>query len=40
MVGRTHVVEQHRSALPGVEAMTLLTDHIFRAIRMNSLASG
>jgi len=29
MVGRTHFVAQHRSALPGVEAMTLLTDHVF-----------
>ncbi len=28
-VGRTHMVAQHRSALPGVEAMTLLTDHVF-----------
>ena len=27
--GRTHMVAQHRSALPGVEAMTLLTDHAF-----------
>ncbi|WP_428391090.1 AraC family transcriptional regulator [Lichenicoccus sp.] len=26
---RTHIVAQHRSALPGVEAMTLLTDHAF-----------
>jgi len=23
------MVAQHRSALPGVEAMTLLTDHVF-----------
>ena len=29
MPGRTHMVAQHRSALPGVEAMTLLTDHAF-----------
>ncbi len=28
-VGRTHMVAQHRSNLPGVEAMTLLTDHVF-----------
>ena len=27
--GRTHIITQHRSALPGVEAMTLLTDHAF-----------
>ena len=27
--GRTHITAQHRSALPGVEAMTLLTDHAF-----------
>ena len=27
--GRTHLIAQHRSALPGVEAMTLLTDHAF-----------
>ena len=27
--GRTHIIAQHRSALPGVEAMTLLTDHAF-----------
>lgn len=27
--GRTHTIAQHRSALPGVEAMTLLTDHAF-----------
>jgi AraC-like DNA-binding protein len=26
---RTHMIAQHRSALPGVEAMTLLTDHAF-----------
>jgi len=26
---RTHLIAQHRSALPGVEAMTLLTDHAF-----------
>ena len=26
---RLHAVEQHRSALPGVEAMTLLTAHVF-----------
>ena len=29
MVGRTHRVSQHRSALRGIEAMTLLTDHAF-----------
>ena len=29
MLGRTHIVTQHYSALPGVEAMTLLTDHAF-----------
>lgn len=28
-IRRTHEVAQHRSALPGVEAMTLLTDHAF-----------
>ena len=28
-LGRTHIVTQHYSALPGVEAMTLLTDHAF-----------
>lgn len=27
--GRTHIIAQHRSALPGVEAMTLLTEHAF-----------
>lgn len=27
--GRTHVVVQHRSALPGVDAVTLLSDHVF-----------
>ena len=27
--GRTHTIAQHPSALPGVEAMTLLTDHAF-----------
>jgi AraC-like DNA-binding protein len=27
--GRKHIVAQHRSALPGVEALTLLTDHAF-----------
>ena len=27
--GRTHLIAQHRSALPSVEAMTLLTDHAF-----------
>jgi AraC-like DNA-binding protein/quercetin dioxygenase-like cupin family protein len=27
--GRTHIIAQHRSALPGIEAMTLLTDHAF-----------
>ena len=27
--GRTHIITQHRSALPGIEAMTLLTDHAF-----------
>jgi AraC-like DNA-binding protein len=26
---RTHRVEQHRSALPGVEARTLVSDHVF-----------
>lgn len=29
MVARTHLVVQHRSALPGAEAMTLLTDRAF-----------
>ena len=29
IAGRTHMVALHRSALPGVEAMTLLTDHAF-----------
>ncbi len=29
MPGRKHIVAQHRSALPGVEALTLLTDHAF-----------
>ena len=29
MVGQTHRVAQHRSALRGMEAMTLLTDHAF-----------
>ena len=29
MAARTHRVAQHRSALPGVEAMTLFTDHAF-----------
>ncbi len=29
MTGQTHRVIQHRSALPGVEAMTLLTDRAF-----------
>lgn len=29
MTGRTHRVTQHKSALPGVEAMTLFTDHAF-----------
>ncbi len=27
--GRTHKIAQHRSALAGIEAMTLLTDHAF-----------
>ena len=27
--GRKHITAQHRSALPGVEALTLLTDHAF-----------
>ena len=29
MTGRTHHVTQHKSALPGIEAMTLLTDRAF-----------
>ena len=29
MTRGVHAVEQHRSALPGVEAMTLLTAHVF-----------
>jgi len=29
MSGRMHMIAQHRSALPGVEAMTLMTDHAF-----------
>jgi AraC-like DNA-binding protein len=29
MASRIHRVEQHRSTVPGIEAMTLLTDHSF-----------
>jgi AraC-like DNA-binding protein len=27
--GRTHIVVQHKSAVVGIDAMTLLTDHVF-----------
>ncbi|HUQ87888.1 MAG TPA: AraC family transcriptional regulator [Vicinamibacterales bacterium] len=29
MVTRTHRVTQHRSGIPGIEAMTLVSDHVF-----------
>jgi AraC-like DNA-binding protein len=29
MLGRVHRVEQHRSGMPGIEAMTLFSDHSF-----------
>ena len=29
MTSRTHRITQHKSALPGIEAMTLLTDRAF-----------
>lgn len=29
MAGRTHQVEQHRTAIAGIEAITLFSDHVF-----------
>jgi hypothetical protein len=37
---RLHHVQQHRLAMPGLEAMSLVTEQSFRAIPTTSSASG
>ncbi len=39
MTGRTHQVTQHKSALPGIEAMTLVTDRAFPVTPTTTSAS-